>query len=305
MPKDTQKRLSAAAAFRALRKLRSRPLAEKIDRARQIIADTLETGPAAVAFSGGKDSVTLAHLARQLAPTIPLVWINTGLAEAQLVEFVRGFAGADLVELKPETHPEQWWKETGRLPIGPKVSAAYYRKDNPELQIHPTACCERHKAKPMAAYLKTSATAALLNGARGDESNRHRFKLATGEVFRAAAGHILAYPLLTWTHTDSLAYVRQNVPNYPLVYGQHEELGCRACAADLTRYPNQLAALRSTDPEYHRRVIVDFGFGLEILMIKYGLTRAGAQAQAERETWPALIEAGAFDRIPYPRKGHR
>ena len=48
---------------------------------------------------------------------------------------------------------------------------------------------------------------------------------------------------------------------------------------------------------------VDVGYGLEILMIKYRVTRHGAEQLAAREGWDKLIGAGTFDRIPQAKKG--
>jgi len=259
-----------------------------------------------VAFSGGRDSVALALIARSLRPKIPMVYVDTGLADPQLLTFIRRFGGRSLTYIRNPVDPTTTWRRVPSIPIGAKVSSQAYRRDNPELRIGPSRCCQEHKAKPMDKWIAAKAFKALIVGGRGDDSTRHRFKLMTGEAFYAKAkGYVLSYPLLAWQQQDTLAFLASHYPKYPLMYARNEELGCRCCAVNLARWPNQLQKLRRADPAYHRRVIVDWGFGIEILKIKYGLTDVGARALVDRDGWDRLIDSGALDRIPGARGGWR
>ena len=232
-----------------------------------------------------------------------MVYVDTGLADPRLTRSVRDYGG-NLTYLENSTDPETTW-QSGAIPIGAKVSTVCYRRDCPELRIDPKRCCQIHKAAPMDAWLAEYGATALITGARGDDSNRHRFKLQSGEMFPGPRGYYWAYPLLCWQQRDTLAFLETEAPDYPLRYARSEELGCRACAINLARWPNQMGRLRQTDPDFHRHLMTRCGFGLEILQIRYKLTRAGAQALAKRDGWPALIDSGALDRIPYPRTGWR
>lgn len=300
-----RRRLTAKEARGALRKLQNQPLAAKVERADQIIRAAIATGRAVVAFSGGRDSAALAMLARQVDPSIPLVYVDTGLADPRLTRVVRRIGGRNLTHLNNPVDPETTW-QTEAIPIGAKVSSECYRRDCPELRIGPKRCCQIHKAAPMDAWLAKTDVTALISGARGDDSTRHLFKLQSGEVFKdRARGRFWAYPLLTWLQADTLAFLESRAPDYPLRYARNEELGCRACAINLGRWPNQMGKLRQSAPAYHRHLMTDAGFGLEILQIKYKLTRDAAAELADRTGWPELIDSGALDRIPYPRTGWR
>jgi phosphoadenosine phosphosulfate reductase len=300
-----KRRLTPKEAAGALRKLQNQPLAAKVKRAGQIIRAAIGTGRAVLAFSGGRDSVALAILARQVDPSIPLVYVDTGLADPRLTRIVRRIGGRHLTYLGNPVDPETTW-QTEAIPIGAKVSSSAYRRDCPELRINPSRCCALHKAAPVEAWLDKAEMTALISGARGDDSTRHRFKLQSGEIFRdRRRGHFLAYPLLTWLQADTLAFLETEAPDYPLRYARNEELGCRACAINLARWPNQMGKLRQCDPDYHRHLITACGYGLEILQIKYKLTRDSAAELADRDGWPKLIESGALDRIPYPRTAWR
>jgi 3'-phosphoadenosine 5'-phosphosulfate sulfotransferase (PAPS reductase)/FAD synthetase len=272
-----------------------------------VIAESLRAakGKAVVSYSGGRDSVVMAELVREQAPKIQLCYVDTGLADPRLVAWIKRHGGKHLVYLQAETHPETTWKTEGALPIGAKMSAANYRKDNPELRVDPSRCCQIHKAKPQNTWLREYGCKLLFFGARGDDSNRHRFKLMSGEVFPSGLGWLLSYPLLVWTQRDVLEYLRETMPDYPLMYARNEELGCRACAINLARWPNQMQKLRASDPDYHRHLMSECGYAEQIVMIKYGLTSVGAKALIERDGIDQLIESGALDRIPPSQKGHR
>lgn len=270
-----------------------------------MIAEALAIGPTACAFSAGRDSCALALLAHDVAPKMRLVRVETGLSAPELRKFAKRFGGRLLDTVEPDQHPFKTWKTAGYLPIGSKVAAALYRRANAELRISPKQCCQRHKGAPLRAYIKARGLACILSGARGDDSSRHSFKLLQGEIFATKHGHHLAYPLLTWTAADTLDFLADRLPNYPFVYARSEELGCEVCAINLTLWPNQLSKLRERNPEKHRQAIEAHGFGEEILMIRYGLTRQGARDLIARDGLDALIDAGAFDRIPRAKKGLR
>lgn len=250
------------------------------------------------AFSGGRDSVALALIARQVRPDVPLIWSNTGLGHPDLVDFVRDFGGDHLVEVRPEADPRETWAEYGCRPLGGKMSAAAYKREHgQDLGINPSRCCELNKAAPMNARLRADGCTALLFGARGDDSNRHMFKLIRGEIIHTDRGWPHAYPLLFWTADDSRAYLREHFPEYPVSYGRSEELGCRPCAVNLAHWPNGLANLRQSDPDLHRELITQH-FGLAILRLRFGVTEKGARQLVARWGWPHLIDNGYLDRIP-------
>ena len=275
-------------------------------RAAAVIRETVARRRAAVAFSGGRDSVALAMIAEQVAPGLPLMHVDTGHAWPGLLDFVRQFAGPRLRLLSAGLDPHTLWTEARCYPVGAKVAARVYRRDNSDLAVDGSKCCQRLKADPVKRWIEAEGIEAVIFGARGDDTTRHAFKLRQGEAFEPKTGaYAVAYPLLTWTYKDTHAFLDRHFPDYPLRYSHNQEMGCQGCAVDLARWPNNLSYLRQSDPARYRHLIAETGLGLQILMIAYDLTRAGAEALVDRDGWDRLIEAGAFDRIPKARSGRR
>ena len=77
-----------------------------------------------VSFSGGKDSTVLLHIVREEYPTIPAVFIDTGLEYPEIRQFVKTF---DYVEwLKPKKNFKKVIEEYGYPFIGKEVSEKVY-----------------------------------------------------------------------------------------------------------------------------------------------------------------------------------
>ena len=78
-----------SARHQKLLQMQSLPLDAKIEATKRRIREWLDVYPdARVAFSGGKDSTVLLHIARQVQPSILATFANTGLEYPEIVEFV-------------------------------------------------------------------------------------------------------------------------------------------------------------------------------------------------------------------------
>ena len=121
-----------------------------------------------LAFSGGKDSLTLTHLCGPWRDRLILLWSNTGHMAPHMVDFVRSHRDHyDLVEVAPERPMLEHWREHGTpadiLPLE-HVEGIDWR--SPRLQPW-TACCGVHRVGPVLAHIsRLNASSALLFGQR-------------------------------------------------------------------------------------------------------------------------------------------
>lgn len=77
-----------------------------------------------ISFSGGKDSTVLLHLARQLYPDIPAVYVDTGLEFPEVRQFALG--QDNVIRLKPEMNFRKVIETYGYPLISKEVSRYIY-----------------------------------------------------------------------------------------------------------------------------------------------------------------------------------
>lgn len=106
-----------------LRSMQAAPLSVKIlltkSRIRDWVNEYGEDG-VYVAFSGGKDSTVLLTIARDLYPSIPAVFSDTGLEYPEIRDFVKTFSNVDWI--KPKLNFRQVIDKYGYPFIGKEVA---------------------------------------------------------------------------------------------------------------------------------------------------------------------------------------
>lgn len=114
-----------------LRELQALPLDLKILKTKNRIKEFYDFfgGQVYVAFSGGKDSTVLLHIARELYPDIEAVFVNTGLEYPEIQRFVKTFDNVTI--LRPKMRFDEVLKTYGYPIISKDISMTiHYAKQN-------------------------------------------------------------------------------------------------------------------------------------------------------------------------------
>lgn len=205
-----------------------------------------------IAFSGGKDSTVLLHIARQLYPNIKAVFSNTGLEFPEIVEFVKTIENVDIVTPKKSFY--RVIKEDGYPMVSKKVSNAIrLAKRNINNGNYNTfrvkqlteglkgskfnmkkwgyllnapfnvteKCCDYLKKEPMKTYEEKTNKKPIVATMASESLQRETSFLKTGcNTFNE--GKQISRPLGFWTEQDVLKYICINEIEYCSIYGNIE-----------------------------------------------------------------------------------
>ncbi|MBX9746450.1 MAG: phosphoadenosine phosphosulfate reductase family protein [Hyphomonadaceae bacterium] len=205
--------------------------------------------PVFIAFSGGKDSIALAHLFRPWRNRVRLLWVNTGYMAPHMVEFVRGHAREfTLTEITGPPILENWSrcgppsevvepKRSVSLGGDPAAATVAAFRAGTALEtgrvvqtLH--TCCGANKMAPLLEYVHAASPCVLAHGERLDESNG----LAVLPQHTHADDVISIAPLWNWTQADVLTYLSEAGIALPAQYAEWvNSIECLICPAQLSR----------------------------------------------------------------------
>jgi len=159
------------------------------------------------------DGVALAHMLQEIAPTVAVVFINTGFHFPETLayrdEIVQRLQLRRFVELEP-IMPRSEFAATHGLDL--------YARD-------PDLCCHINKVEPLRRYLP--GMRAWINGRRRDQTLTRQHI----DVIEAYPdGLYKVNPLATWTARDTFYYLQNHeIPTHPLFEQGYGSIGCAPC----------------------------------------------------------------------------
>lgn len=241
-----------------LQQMQSVPLDMKIKMTKTRIRDWYEYygGNVYVSFSGGKDSTVLLHIARELYPDIPAVFVDTGLEYPEIRQFVKSVENVET--LYPEKTFFEVVAEYGYPVISKEVAKTLYyarqgsnwavkrldglNKDGSTSKfkkrykkykplatapfITSSYCCDVMKKSPAHKYETKTGQKPMVATMTEESKQRQDAWLRNGcnafDIDRP-----VSHPLSFWTQQDVLQYLKAyNVP-YCSVYGDIVEQDCQ------------------------------------------------------------------------------
>lgn len=252
-----------------------------------------------ISFSGGKDSVVLLDLVRQVNPNIPAVFVDTGLEYPEIKDFVK--KQENIIILRPKKSFKQVIEEHG-YPMVSKEQANYldeirnstehmkklrlegdakgrfklfnkwhYLIDAPFKVSH--KCCKIMKKAPFITYEKRTGKVGFVGNMASESSLRRQSYLRNGcNAFES--NRPISMPIGFWTDQDVLSYIKMFGLEIASVYGDiieengklkttgADRTGCVFCGfgLHLEKEPNRFQRLEKTHPQLHAYCMDKLGF---------------------------------------------
>ena len=172
---------------------------------------------ACITSSFQAEDVVVLHMALQIQPRIPVLFLETGYHFPETLEYRDRIASEwnlNLVNVEPEISVAEQESQFGILN-----------------QTAPDRCCGLRKVEPLFRALGGYTT--WVTGLRREQS-KSRANLQPHEFFTLPTGHILAKlsPLSEWTSRDVWHYAeRHSIPLLSLYEQGYTSIGCAPCTS--------------------------------------------------------------------------
>lgn len=168
-------------------------------------------GDITLSSSFGADSAVLLHMVAQIAPDLPVLFLDTDRHFFQTLQYrdelVSRLGLTNLVNLKADA-----------------TEASAEDSKNTLWRTQPDQCCDLRKVRPLNRFME--GYGAWISGRKRHQSAT-RTKLPIVEF---DGRHFKVNPLATWTSADIDAYfLNHDLPPHPLVEQGFPSIGCFTC----------------------------------------------------------------------------
>ncbi len=244
-------------------------------------------GQVYVSFSGGKHSTALLHLVRSIYPSVPAVFVDTGVELPEVRRFVRTIANVTWVRpklnfrevierygypiiskrvasfIREARMTTPGGKQTRRLRLeGLRADGSYQRNWQIPAKWRyllkapfriSEECCYALKKAPAHAYTKATGRRPYIATTAVESLSRKLVYLQYGcNAFKAK--HPRSTPMAVWDETDTWAYIHKHKLPYCQLYDMGwESTGCAFCMFGLQSepIPNRFQRLAIHHPALH------------------------------------------------------
>jgi 3'-phosphoadenosine 5'-phosphosulfate sulfotransferase (PAPS reductase)/FAD synthetase len=190
-------------------------LTQKVKRAYSVIEQWIHhtSGNVYASVSGGKDSLVMAHLIRQVLPDCPFVWVNQGpLAEwPDCVELLYSLKdkGWNIVELCPAQSLWNLYRQYG-VPLDGKMTTKIDKIINQKLMYD-----------PLDQYQDSHHIRGYAWGIRKESKGRIKYLISKGELYQRIDRIWVCSPVGFWSTQDIWNYIDKESLDYPAFYDEN------------------------------------------------------------------------------------
>ena len=174
----------------------------------------------ALASAFQAEGTCVMHMATQIRPDVPVLFLDTGFHFDETLAFKRRLTellGLNVVELAGEHTPR-----SQAVAFGPRL----YERD-------PERCCDINKVRPMLGALR-GRDAWVTAFRRNSSPTRATAPIVDRYELEPGSWIVKVNPVATWTRRDTWSYLREHsLPHNPLYDLGYASIGCAPC----TRLP--------------------------------------------------------------------
>lgn len=243
------------------------PLHKKIKMAKRVLNDLFRaTDKVAVAFSGGKDSLVALHLALQIKPDIPVLFVNTGIEFPESLEYIEQLKEKwNLNNFHEANAKVNFWKlsEEKGLPVAGRGNSTFMRDLSEKSGVKlSNSCCHKMKEAPARQFYREHDIEGTVTGLRVSESLMRKLNFADYGALRYSSTYktLISWPLYAWKDDNIFTYIKKhNLPLNPIYEKGYTRVGCWPCLQDLFYKDSRLFTLQKEHPNMYKTVRKKFG----------------------------------------------
>lgn len=245
-------------------------------------------GSVYISFSGGKDSLVLADIARKLYPKIPVVFIDTGLEYPEVRKTALSYPNVTVVRPKMTFKAviEKYGYPVVSKDVAQKIQEIRTTKSDKlrDKRLYGDAngngklpekwkflldapfsisgkCCDALKKGPAKRYEKETGNYPIVGTMATDGMGRWTSYLKTGcNTFEGARP--MSRPLSIWTEENIWEYIKDNDLPYASIYDLgYTRTGCMFCLFGLhmEEQPGRFDRMKESHPELYKYCMVKLG----------------------------------------------